>query len=66
MKTVQSVTQVIALNTVRRVFPNLHLITSHKKQMKRNAVKHQYYNKLMYITNKPVCLLKSQNKQEKD
>ena len=42
--------------------------------MKQNSVKHQYYNKVTFLqfsaykTNQQtsVCLLKSQNKQEKD
>ena len=62
------------ISTVRRIFSNLLLITSHKKQMKQNFVIYQYYNKVTFLqlsaykTNKQtsVCLFKSQNKQEKD
>ena len=46
---VQSVTQVNVINRVKRIFPNLHLITSHKKQMKQTSVKHQYYNKVTFL-----------------
>ena len=42
------------------IFSNLHLITSHKNQMKLRSVKHQYYNKVIFLqlsaykTNKPL------------
>ena len=41
----QSVIQVYVENTMRWFFFCLNLISSHKKQMFTNSVKHQYYNK---------------------
>ena len=35
-------------NTVRRFFLSLHLITSHKNEMKFFSVLHQYYNKITF------------------
>ena len=33
----------------KNCFPNLRLIPSHKKQIKQNAVKHQYDNKVRFL-----------------